>query len=161
MRTRFGLQSALSGRLKGSFVYKLVNSLVFFVPATRNWLRQFVHEDDVNDIVEKLAFEQVVGEYEAYNLAPPGPTVRSGDMGEAVGKKVVIIHPYLIRVAFFFMWHVTRGKIPTSKGSWRGYSYPIAVDGSKVTRELGHEYRYNSIDAFTKLTGRYEKYVQP
>jgi nucleoside-diphosphate-sugar epimerase len=160
MRIRFGLQSALSGMLKGSFVYNVVNKLVFFVPATRKWLRQFVHEDDVNDIVEKLVFDEVQGNYEAFNLAPPGATVRPADMGKAVGKKVVYIHPYIIRVAFFIFWHLTRGKIPTSKGAWKGYSYPIAVSGEKVTKHLGYEYKHNSLDAFTRTTGRYESYAK-
>lgn len=160
MRIRFGLQSALSGKLKGSIFYKLINWMVFFVPATRGWLRQFVHEDDVTDITAKLAFDEVKGSYEIFNLAPPGEVVRPADMGKAVGKKVVYIHPWLIRAAFFFFWHITRGKVPTAKGAWRGYSYPIAVDGSKVNKHLGYEYKHNSLDAFTKTTGRYEKYAK-
>jgi len=160
MRIRFGLQSALAGKLEGSWIYTLLNKIVFFVPATQNWLRQFVHEDDVNDIVEKLAFENVAGNYEAFNLAPPGPTVRSADMGKAVGKKVIIIPPLFVRIAFFLFWHLTRGKVPTAKGSWKSYSYPIAMDGSKVTRFLNYQYKHNSIDAFTKTVGRYEKYAK-
>jgi nucleoside-diphosphate-sugar epimerase len=134
--------------------------MVAFVPATKNWLRQFVHEDDVNDIVARLAFEPVEGKYEAFNLAPPGPVVRPKDMGKAVGKRVIILPPWLIRAAFFVMWHVTRGKVPTSEGSWKGYSYPIAVSGEKVTRMLGYRYQHNSLDAFSKTAGRYEKYIK-
>lgn len=156
MRIRFGLQSALSGTLTGSPIYTLIKAMVAFVPATKNWLRQFVHEDDVTDIVANLAFEPHNFTYEAFNLAPPGETVRSKDMAKAVGKKVIIMPPQLIRVAFFTMWHLTRGKVPTSKGSWRGYSYPIAVTGEKVTRELGYHYKYGSLDAFSKTAGRYE-----
>jgi nucleoside-diphosphate-sugar epimerase len=159
MRIRFGLQSALSGQLTGSPIYSVIKAMVAFVPATKNWLRQFVHEDDVNDIVEKLAFENNNFSYEAFNLAPPGPVVRPKDMGQAVGKHVIILPPWLIRIVFFFFWHLTRGKVPTSKGSWKGYSYPIAVSGHKITDILGYNYKYHSLEAFSKTKGRYESFV--
>ena len=52
------------------------------------------------------------------------------DMAKAVGKRALPIRPWMARLAFFFFWHVTRGRIPTAEGSWKGYSYPIAVDGN-------------------------------
>ncbi len=157
-RIRFGLQSALSGSLKGSrsFAYKIVSLLVSWVPATPGWLRQYVHEDDVADIVALLSFNDVAGEYEAFNLAPPGPVVFAKDMAKAVGKRILPVPPWLVRIAFFCFWHLTRGTIPTSRGSWRGYSYPIAVDGSKITTQCGFRYRYESTKAFVQNEGRYK-----
>lgn len=159
MRIRFGLQSALSGQLKGSFVYNIVSALVAVVPTTPKWLRQFIHEDDVTNIVERLAFGEKVNGYEAFNICPPGAVVRGADMAHAVGKRQLPIYPWMIRIAFFFFWHLTRGKIPTGRGAWKSYSYPIAVDGSKVTRELGYHYRYAGLDAFQYTDGEYESYV--
>ncbi len=159
MRIRFGLQSALSGQLKDSFVYRFISALVAFVPITPKWLRQFVHEDDVVNIVEKLAFEPVSFKYEAFNLCPPGPSVHGKDMAQAVGKRTLLIYPWMVRIAFAFFWHATRGKIPTSRGAWKSYSYPIAVDGSKVTRVLGYEYQHASLDAFRYTDGQYEEFV--
>ena len=159
-RIRFGLQSALSGQLTGSPIYTVIRAMVAFVPATSKWLRQFVHEDDITDVTELLAFkEKLDRDYEAFNISPPGACVFPADMAKAVGKKVLWMDPSLIRVAFFVMWHLTNGKVPTSRGSWKGYSFPIAVDGSKITKEYGYQYRMPSFDAFYYTDGRYAEFV--
>ncbi len=157
-RIRFGLQSALSGSLKkeGSFLYDFISLWVSWVPVTPKWLRQYVHEDDITDIVALLASSLLRSGYEIFNAAPPGSAVFGKDMAEAVGKKIIPIYPWMVRLAFFFMWHLTLGRIPTAPGSWRGYSYPIAVDGSKITKEYGYQYKWQSKDAFVKKEGRYK-----
>lgn len=155
MRIRFGLQSALSGQLSGARIYNLIKALVAFVPVTPKWVRQFIHEDDVVGIVERLSFGESAGRYEIFNICPPGAVVLGKDMARAVGKRVLPMHPLLVRIAFFFFWHVSRGKVPTARGSWKGYSFPIVVDGSKVTRKLGYQYQYGSFDAFFYTDGRY------
>lgn len=159
MRIRFGLQSALSGQLSGSFVYSMVSTLVAFVPTTPKWLRQFIHEDDVVGIIERLTFGGKTEGYEVFNICPPGAVVYGVDIARAVGKRQLPILPWMVRIAFFIFWHATRGKIPTGRGAWKSYSYPIAVDGSKVTRILGYQYRYVGPDAFKYTDGEYEPYV--
>ncbi|MGE5541267.1 MAG: NAD-dependent epimerase/dehydratase family protein [Bacillota bacterium] len=161
MRIRFGLQAALSGQLKDSFVYRLVSAMTSFVPVTPKWLRQFIHEDDVVGIVERLAFGEPAGSYEVFNICPPGDVVRGPDMAKAVGKRMLPVSPWMVRIPFFFFWHLTRGKIPTARGSWKGYSYPIAVDGSKVTKKLGYMYQHEGFDAFYYTDGKYEYAVPP
>lgn len=156
-RIRFGLQSALAGNLDKSFVNRIVTALTSFVPVTPKWLRQFIHEDDVADIVELLALhDDVKGVYEVFNICPPGETVRGADMAKAVGKSMIMIHPYMARAAFFVLWHLSRGKIPTGEGAWKGYSYPIAVTGEKLTDQYGYVYKYKSKDAFKNNEGRYK-----
>ena len=155
-RIRFGLQSALSGNLHGGFSYKIVTLLTSFVPVTPKWLRQYIHEDDVCDIIDLLTFKDLEGSYEVFNISPPGDVVLGKDMAKAVGKKMLPIYPWMARLAFFFFWHATGGKIPTSPGSWRGYSYPIAVDGSKLTKQYGYQYKFPSKEAFVKNEGRYK-----
>jgi nucleoside-diphosphate-sugar epimerase len=159
MRIRFGLQSALSGKLKGSVIYKLVSLMVSFVPITKKWCRQFIHEDDIVGVVETLAFNQLKNDFDIFNACPPGPVVTGKDMAEAVNKKSVMVNPYLIRVVFFFMWNLTLGRIPTSKGGWKSYSYPIAVDGTKMTKMYGYGYKWQSKQAFVTKEGTYSKYV--
>lgn len=156
-RIRFGLQSALSGSLKSqkSVIYDVISFMVSWVPVTPKWLRQYVHEDDITDIAALLAFSPLKQRFEIFNAAPPGEAVFGDMMAKAVGKKTLPIYPWMVRLAFFWFWHLTRGRVPTSPGSWRGYSYPIAVDGSKITEKYGYRYKFESKDAFVKKEGRY------
>ncbi len=160
MRIRFGLQSALSGQLKQSIIHRIISAMVSFVPVTQKWLRQFIHEDDVTDIVQTFAFTDVKGQYEVFNICPPGEPVLGADMAAAVNKKTLPVKPWMVRIAFFVFWHGTLGRVPTSKGGWKSYSYPIAVDGSKLTKQVGYEYKFNSKDAFSKKEGRYAQYIK-
>lgn len=159
VRIRFGLQSALSGQLTGG-VYGLVSALVARVPATRGWVRQFVHEDDVVDAVELLSFDPWRGSaYEVFNLAPPGAPVYAQDMAKAVGKKILPVSPALVRIAYVLFWHLTRGTIPTAPGSWRFYSFPIVMDGRKIMHLWDFRYHADSRTAFASTEGRWESSV--
>jgi nucleoside-diphosphate-sugar epimerase len=158
-RIRFGLQSALMGQLTGNIFYRIISAMVSFVPATPWWVRQFVHEDDVCDIVALLAFEKPKSKYDVVNLAPPGEPVLAPQMAHSVGKGVLPVRPFMVRAAFFVFWHLSRGKIPNGRGVWRFYSYPVVMDGTKLTREYGYRYSRSSYDAFYYTNGRYEEVV--
>jgi nucleoside-diphosphate-sugar epimerase len=134
--------------------------MVSFVPITPTWCRQFVHEDDITDVVALFSFNPLKSDYDVFNVCPPGPVVTGKDMAATVGKKILPVYPWMVRAAFFFAWHLTRGRVPTSRGVWKAYSYPIAVDGSKLTRLYGYQYRWSPKGAFTKKEGRYAAAVQ-
>ena len=157
MRIRFGLQSALQGNLKGGIVNRIITTLTSFVPATKGWVRQFIHEDDVNDIVTTLSFDTYAWDYNVFNITPVSEAVYAKDMADAVGKKILPIQPWMARFAFWFFWHTTRGRIPTCPGSWRFYSYPVVMSGIKLAQI--YECKYSSKDAFRYTDGRYEEFV--
>ena len=157
MRIRFGLQSALQGNLKGGFVYKIVTMLTSFVPATKGWVRQFIHEDDVYDLTEYFVFNDAPSKYESYNITPTGEPVYAPDMAKAVGKHILPIWPWMARLAFFVFWHGTRGKVPTCPGSWRFYSHPIVMSGEKLAAV--YQCKHKSKDAFQYTDGRYESFI--
>ncbi len=156
-RIRFGLQSALQGNLKKNILNTVVMALTSFMPATKGWVRQFVHEDDVTDIVAKFSFEAFSQPYQVFNMVPESASVYAPDMAAAVGKKILPVTPWMTRVAFWFFWHATRGRIPTSAGVWRFYSYPIVMSGAKL--RAVYECAYTSKDAFMYTDGRYESLV--
>jgi nucleoside-diphosphate-sugar epimerase len=153
IKLRFGLQSALAGNLRGGFLARVVTALTAFMPATKGFARQFVHEDDVVDTVLQFATMKPQG-YEVYNLTPTGPFLRATEMAAAVGKRVLWLPPVLVRLVFFLFWHGTRGRIPTAPGSWRFYAYPLLLSGDKLATV--RPCRYNSVTAFTTTAGRYE-----
>jgi hypothetical protein len=110
-------------------------------------------------VVTTLAFDNLKNDFDIFNACPSGPVVTGNDMAQAVGKRSIMVSPYLIRFVFFLMWNLTLGKIPTSKGGWKSYSYPIAVDGTKITKMYGYKYNWQSKEAFTTKSGYYSKYA--
>ncbi len=157
---KFSLQSALSGSLKKQkgILNKIVGNMTRFMPSTHGWLRQYIHEDDVIDMVALLAFDNDINDqYEVYNICPPGPVVLAVDMAKALGKRPININVRVIQLVFAIFWHITRGRVPTAPGVWMGYSYPIGIDGSKITNKHNYNYKYESLQALILNQGRYNK----
>ena len=133
---------------KGINLQKFVSGKFFsFLPVTKKWCRQFVHEDDVINIVESLSFSDIKSKLDIFNLAPPGEVVTGNRMAKLVGKKPLFLNPLIVRILFFCARHLSLGKIPTSKGGWKSYSFPIVVDGSKILKEINYKYKYNSLES--------------
>lgn len=156
MRVRFGLQSALQGNLTGG-LNRLVTTLTAFFPVTKGWVRQFIHEDDVTDIVTLFTFEPFSQPYQVFNMVPQGEPVLPDDMAKAVGKRKLPVTPTMVRFAFWFFWHATRGAVPTCHGTWRFYSYPILMSGDKLA--MVYQCAYTSKEALTYTDGRYASWV--
>ena len=124
------------------------------MPVIGRWTRQFVHEDDITDIVTAGLFQDLPNKINTY-IASPNDVIDGKKMAQLTNKYAVHIPARVAQLGFGFLWHATRGKIPTAPGVWRFMAYPICVDGSKVTKELSHKYSYSSEQAIAELVGRY------
>lgn len=77
-------------------------------------------------------------------------------MAHSIGKKTIRIPAWLGKFGFWFLWNVSRGKVPTVPAGINSYTYPIIVDGSKIEK-FGHKYRYDCGDALRADVGRYSE----
>ena len=142
LKSKFGLIT---------FLKKL---LPFIIEGNPAWARQFVHEDDLIDILEHLLFAPVRrGIRTVYNIAPE-TFLTARDMAKILKKRVVKIPPAVLKQLFGIAWYVSLGKIPTRPDSVDGLIYPINVDGAKI-QEIGFAYRYSAKDALLARVGRY------
>jgi len=115
--------------------------------------RQYIHEDDLLEGVKLMAGGGVVSKYEVFNLAPSDFLLLK-DMAKEIGKVSVRVPMFLGKIAFGAMWHLSRGKIPTVPAGINSYTYPIIVDGSKITK-LGFKYQYTAKAALRADCGYY------
>jgi hypothetical protein len=70
-------------------------------------------------------------------------------------KRTVFVSPVLLRGLFALCWHASRGRIPTPRGAWKFVSFPIAVDGSSLSRVYGYRCRFTSVEALMARSGRH------
>lgn len=139
---RFGLVSTLAGVLP-------------IIPVGRlDWCRQYLHEEEVVEIVAMVLFGPERRGFEVFNVSPSDLVVAQDFariFGEAgpIRKKVMRVPPIVIRAMFSALWHLSRGRVMTPPGSWKFLTYPVAVDGTKLTRVYGRAYRYTSRETLT------------
>ena len=139
---RFGIVSTLTG-------------LFPFLPCGRaDFGRQYLHEDDVGDIVRLLLTAPPKAGYEVFN-ASPDHYLASKDLGRLLGKRVVVVPKAVLRGLFALCWHGSRGRIPTPKGAWKFVTFPVAVDGSALTRTYAYHYRFTSAEALLARAGQH------
>lgn len=156
MFEKFTLVSALRGEKKNRSIPRWVKVLLQRMPTAGVWCRQFIHEDDVADIVSLLISSNGLQNisYNVYNISP-SDIILASDMADITHKKLLRLPIILVRALFFFAWHMSHGRIPTAKGGWKFYVYPIVVDGTKICKEHGYNYAYTSREAIEKDAGRY------
>jgi len=130
-----------------TFLKKL---LPVIIEANPNWARQFVHEDDVVEIIYLLTVKGAMNPGTALNIfnVAPRAFLTAKDMGRVLGKKRLIVPPKMIKPLFFLAWHISLGRIPTRPDSTMGMIYPINVDGSRIEKATGFHYAHTAEDAF-------------
>jgi nucleoside-diphosphate-sugar epimerase len=145
---RYGLLSTIAGRFPS------------LVCGRTDWGRQYLHEDDLIDVVSRLAHLPPATGYEVYNVSPPD-FLDASCISRLFDKRVVLLPPVLLRALFSLLWHGSRGAVPTPPGAWKFLSYPLRVDGTRLQRAYGCEYRYSSLQALMALEGRYAEPPRP
>jgi UDP-glucose 4-epimerase len=139
---RFGIVSTLTGLLP-------------FLPCGRaDFGRQYLHEDDAAGIVGGLLTAAPRRGYEVFN-ASPEDYLAANELASLLGKRTVVVPPALLRGLFALCWHASRGRIPTPRGAWKFVTFPIAVDGSALTRAYGWRYQFTSAEALMARSGRH------
>jgi UDP-glucose 4-epimerase len=128
-----------------TFLKKL---LPFVIEANPFWARQFVHEDDVVEIVYRLStkgFPSAEKNPEAFNVAPE-KFLTAKDMAHILGKRTLRIPAWSVKPLFWIAWNVSLGHIPTRPDSAMGLIYPINVDGSRI-QAIGFRYAHTAEEA--------------
>jgi UDP-glucose 4-epimerase len=139
---RYGLLSTIAGRFP------------FLVCGRSDWGRQYLHEDDLIDVLTRFVHLPPATGYEVFNVSPPD-FMDAGSMGRLFDKRVIPLPPVLLRALFWLLWHGTRGAVTTPAGAWKFLSYPIRVDASRLRDAHGFQCRYSSLQALTAREGRY------
>lgn len=139
---RYGLVSTIAGRFP------------CLICGRADWGRQYLHEDDLIDVLTKFVLLPPAEGYEVFNVSPPD-FLAGASIGRLFSKKVVSLPPQLLRALFWLLWHGTRGAVTTPAGAWKFLSYPIRVDASRLQRIHGYVCRYSSLDALIARDGRY------
>ena len=145
---RYGLLSTIAGRFP------------FLVCGRPDWGRQYLHEDDLIDVLCTCVHLPPATGYQVFNVSPPD-FLDAACIGRLFNKRVVLLPPLLLRALFALLWHGTRGAVTTPAGAWKFLSYPIRVDGSRLQRAYGYEYRYSSLQALMAREGRYADPPRP
>jgi nucleoside-diphosphate-sugar epimerase len=139
---RYGLLSTIAGRFP------------FLARGRSDWGRQYLHEDDLIDLLTTFVYLPPATGYQVFNVSPPD-FLDATSIGRLFDKRVVTLPPLLLRALFWLLWHGTRGAVTTPAGAWKFLSYPIRVDGSRLQHAHGFEYRYSSLQALMAREGRY------
>lgn len=119
-----------NSRSSSSGLFKGVVSKFRILPVAKNFTRQFVGEKDFVESV--LNYLQDDGEiykenFNIINLYSKDLIFDREYYGRLINKKLFIVPAIFVRILFFFLWHISRGKIHTPKGSWERYCYPIIL----------------------------------
>jgi UDP-glucose 4-epimerase len=130
---------------------------VLFLPVMvkafgKNPLWQFIHEDDLAEMVVLLLNQRKCG---IYNLAGDGG-VTYRQMIKKLGKPSVSLPAWLLYWGIKTTWKL-RLQSKSQAGGLLMLEYPITLDTTKVKKETGYKLRYTAeeaFDLFLKANGR-------
>ncbi|MCK5615910.1 NAD(P)-dependent oxidoreductase [Candidatus Pacearchaeota archaeon] len=113
---------------------------------------QFIHEYDVIDIFDKIIKDEKVED--TFNLAPDSYS-DTKELGEYFNKKFIPIPEWLLRGAFFLLWHLRIANLTPAMA--RLMTHGITVSPKKLMKYLNYKFKYTTKEAFLDAVERRKK----
>ncbi len=111
--------------------------------AGKNPLWQFIHEDDLAELIILLLKKKKAG---IYNLTAEGGLTYS-EMIKKLGKPSVTLPSWLLYQGVKFSWKL-KLQTKSQPGGLFMLEYPINISNEKIKRETGYQMRYTGPEAF-------------
>jgi nucleoside-diphosphate-sugar epimerase len=134
---------------------RMFSSLPYIFDPGEDYGIQYVHEDDLVDLIGVLTFNRVPFRgYEVFNVA--AKDILSVDDLAASTDKWVFKIPNLLFPLVVSLLGIKLGGELSERGAWKYLSYPVFVDGSKIEKKLKFEFLYSAKEALEGKDGRYD-----
>ena len=104
---------------------------------------QFVHEDDVKAIFDRVAHDEKMEG--VFNLVP-NDFSSTKELGVGLGKKFIPVPLWLLRSAFWVLWQLHLASLTPAMA--RLMAYGIVASPEKLIKTLGYAFRYGTKSAF-------------
>ena len=127
--------------MKDTFLHKAVSMLVSFMPATRTWCRQFIHEDDLAAALLVMIHHDLPG---AYNVVGDGVDTQPHIAAEA-GLQVIEVPDEIFLPQIAHLWQTG---VLASGPEWSKGDVNIICSNQKLKATGLWTPRYNTTEAF-------------
>jgi len=135
----------------GGLVNTLVKAPVWIKLDGKDTFMQFIHEDDVNTIVDLVINDKKIDG--VFNLAPDS---YASAKKMSVNAKFCLPFPkFLFKIIFFVLWHLRLS--PASPTSVDLVAHSIVISPKKLMKKYGYRFKFSTMDAFLDDYGRRKK----
>ncbi len=104
---------------------------------------QFIHEDDVTALFDLVMNDEEVED--TFNLAPDSYSTPK-ELGEPFNKKILPMPLWLIRGAFWLLWHLHIASLTPAMA--RLMAFGIIVSPKKLMSHYNYKFKYTTAEAF-------------
>lgn len=135
---------------------KAINSLPYVFDPGDEYGLQYVHEDDLIDLLAVLVFNNVPFKgYEVLNVVA-NDILSVSDLATFLGKPILKMPVFFIQL-FIILLGSHYGEEVAKKGIWKYLCYPVFADPGKLAKKLKFELLYSAKEAMVGEAGRYKK----
>jgi nucleoside-diphosphate-sugar epimerase len=127
---------------KGGVVSSLAGAPFMLQLGPRRNAVQFIHEEDVNALVEKIVNDSKVED--TFNLGPDS-FVYSDKIAKALNKKVLPLPLFIMKTAFWLMWKLRLAAYTPAMAKL--VAFPIAAHPKKIMEKYNYEFKYTTLEA--------------